>query len=259
MLKWLRRGAKPELAVPLPHSGDRIYAVGDIHGRSDLFEELLTRLRRDADGQTDERRSILVLLGDYVDRGDHSREVLDQILKEAQSDGPWTQIVALRGNHEAALLDFLEDPEKGAAWLSFGGKQTLASYGVPVAKARPDTKELSDMAQALSRAMGDHVSFLNRTARAYRSGDVVFAHAGVASDVPLSDQSEAAVLWGRSDFLEVGPPPGLRVVHGHWDDYEPVVTEQRLCLDTGAYYSGRLTAARLDSDTELIHVDVFDL
>jgi len=186
--------------------------------------------------------------------------VIDLLIAETQNEtGPWDIVVPLRGNHEAALLDFLEDPAKGAAWLSFGGKQTLASYGLPVPKARPDKETLTTLALQLSRAMGPHVRFLNRTARAYCSGGVVFAHSGIDPSVPLNEQSEAAALWGRSAFLEEGPPPGLRVVHGHWDNPEPVVTPQRLCLDTGAYYSGRLTAARLDADTKLITVDVFDL
>lgn len=259
MFGWLRR-AKPateRLARPEPAPGQRIYAIGDVHGRLDLLEALLPKLRADAKAQTDGRQAILVFLGDLVDRGDHSREVLDLVLAEAWF---WAEVVCLRGNHEAALLEFLETPERGAPWLGFGGKQTLASYGVPIPKAiRPDKAELEATAMALSRAMAEHVGFLNRMAPLFRSGDVVLAHAGIDPGVPLEAQTESALLWGRSDFLAAGPPPGLRVVHGHWDNPEPVVTPQRICVDTGAYYSGRLTAVRLDAGTELIRVDVFDL
>lgn len=260
MLNWLRRRSEiSQLVVPLPDAQDRIYAVGDIHGRHDLLAGLLPKLREDARAQSDERRPVLLLLGDYIDRGDHSREVLDLILAESALHGPWDKLIALRGNHEAALLDFLDTPEQGSNWLSFGGKQTLASYGLPVPKARPSKEELTELANGLSRAMGPHVDFLNRTAHAFRSGAVVFAHAGIDPTKNLNEQPEEATLWGRSPFLEQGAPASLRVVHGHWDDPEPVVSAQRICLDTGAYYSGKLTAARLDAGTELITVDVFDL
>src|SRR6056297_111949 len=112
MFNWLRRRSPASTpTTPEPNPGDRIYAIGDIHGRHDLLGEMLARLRDDAAGQGDDRRNILVLLGDYVDRGDHSREVIDLILAEASDPeaGPWDRIIPLRGNHEAALLDFLTD------------------------------------------------------------------------------------------------------------------------------------------------------
>ncbi|MBM9594037.1 metallophosphoesterase [Roseitranquillus sediminis] len=242
--------------TPTPDPGHRLYVVGDVHGRHDLLGALLPRLADDASRQSDGREPWLVLLGDLVDRGDHTRETLE-IAMAAQAE--WPRMVVLRGNHEAALLDFLERPGDGAAWLGFGGRQTLASYGVPVPASQPEANELRAASAALSAAMGAHVAFLERTVSLWRSGDVICAHAGIDPGLPLDAQPEKATLWGRSPFLESGPPSGLRVVHGHWDDPEPVVTPARLCLDTGAYYTGRLTAARLDAGTALIAVDPLEL
>ena len=260
MFSWLRRGRRAGAPpVPKPAPEERIYAIGDVHGRDDLLGKLLPRLADDAAGREavegDGRTPVLVFLGDLVDRGDHTREALDMARAAARD---WARVVYLRGNHEAALLDFLARPETGAPWLGFGGRQTLGSYGVPVPKAQPDPDELRAAAAALARAMGDHVAFLEGMATLYRSGDVVCAHAGIDPARPVEAQSEEATLWGRSDFLQAGPPPGLRVVHGHWADPEPVVGLHRICVDTGAYYSGRLTAVRLDEETALMTVDVFD-
>jgi len=257
MLSWLRPGRRaPEPPTPAPAADHRIYAVGDVHGRHDLLEALLARLEDDAAAHDDARQPILLFVGDLVDRGDHSREVLDLALRARLT---WPQTVVLRGNHEAALLDFVEDPERGAAWLGFGGRQTLASYGVPAPGAGAEPPELHAAAEALAAALGAHARFLRETGLMFRSGDVVFAHSGVDPARPLDAQGESALLWGRSAFLEAGPPEGLRVVHGHWDDPEPTLTPARINVDTGAYYTGRLTAVRLDDETALIAVDGLDL
>jgi serine/threonine protein phosphatase 1 len=257
MFKWLYNSKSSEqLAIPQPHVDHRIYAIGDVHGRDDLLAGLLVKLRADAAQQPDERKPILIFLGDLIDRGDHSKGVLDLALQEIDH---WPEIIFLRGNHEASLLSFLDSPKDGAPWLGFGGKQTLASYGVPVPKINAERDELEQSARALSLAMGPHVGFLNKTVLIYRSGDVIFAHSGIDPEKPLNMQDEKALLWGRSSFLEKGVSADLRVVHGHWDVAEPVVSRNRLGLDTGAYYSGKLTAARLDAGTEIISVDVFDL
>lgn len=261
MIGRLFQRSKPSLepAVPLPDAKDRLFVVGDVHGRSDLLEGLLSKLEVAVAQQEDDRAPVLVFLGDYIDRGDNSREVLEWLLALQDDPGPWAKIVFLRGNHEAAVMDFVEDPTARAAWLGFGGKQTLGSYGIPVPRARPDRQELHDLAATLSGAMGPHLQFLEQTEVMYRSGDVICAHSGIDPEVPLDQQTESALLWGRSDFLEEGPPPGLRVVHGHWDNPEEVVTPARICVDTGAYYSGRLTAVQLDEDTQILRADVFDL
>lgn len=259
MFQWLRASRGSDVstaAAPQPDPDQRIYAIGDVHGRSDLLAHLLALLAQDRDQCEDARRPVLVFLGDLIDRGDHSREALD-IARAAARD--WPEVVYLRGNHEEALLSFLSDPARGAAWLGYGGKQTLASYGVAVPRMNATTTELTETAQSLRQAMGDHIGFLDDMPLLHRSGDVIFAHAGIDPTRAFAEQTEEALLWGRSEFLQLGAPAGTRVVHGHWDDPTAVVTPSRLGLDTGAYYTGLLTAARLDAQTTLIQANVFDI
>jgi len=264
MLRWLRPSPEEAAApTPAPAPDTRLYAVGDIHGRADLLAALLPRLEADArTRKADGRRTVLVFLGDYVDRGDHSRAVLDLL---AAAGSGWAEPVFLRGNHEAALLDFLTGPETGAEWLAFGGLQTLASYGVPIPAPLPagDTPAgaavLRETAARLGLAMGEHIRFLARTHRLYRSGDVICSHAGIDPARPLEAQDDDALLWGRPDLPSRATPPGLRVVHGHFDGDAAVVTPGRICVDTGAYYSGRLTAVRLDAEETLLWADIADL
>ena len=103
----------------------------------------------------------------------------------------------------------------------------------------------------LQAAMGDHLAFMRRLPLSYRSGDVLCVHAGIDPENPDGLDVDT-VLWGKARFPETGPVDGLRVVHGHYDAAEPVITDGRICVDTGAYYSGRLTAVRLDNDTGVI-------
>lgn len=237
--------------VPGPAPGDRLYVVGDIHGRADLLKVMLRRIAADfAFRIADGRQPKVVVLGDLIDRGDNSRQVVG-LLKGLLGPGPLGELIVLKGNHEAALLQFLEAPETGATWLRFGGMQTLASYGVPVPAGKPDTATLRDLATRLRDAMGDDLAFLRDLPLSWRSGDVLCTHAGIDPENP-DGRDEEVVLWGRAHFPETGPVPGLRVVHGHYDAPEPVVTEGRICVDTGAYYTGQLTAVRLDAETGLL-------
>jgi serine/threonine protein phosphatase 1 len=231
---------------------ERVYAVGDVHGRADLLAEMLVRIVEDAASRRNGRQARLVFLGDYVDRGERSRNVLD-LLVALPARLPGFAVTCLRGNHEAAMLDFLDHPERGAGWLRFGGVQTLASYGIAAPGLGAGAAALERTRDALAAALGPHAAWLAACPLLARSGGVVFAHAGIDPGRALDAQSEAAVLWGRSGFLHRGDP-GHLVVHGHYAAPAPVMTARRLCLDTGAYHSGRLTAARLDDATEFLTV-----
>lgn len=247
-----KRGVgKTPTPVPRPAPGDRLYVVGDVHGRADLLEVMLRRIAADfAFRITDSRRPKVIVLGDIIDRGDNSREAVEQ-LKTSVGPGPLGELIVLKGNHEAALLRFVEAPERGSSWLRFGGMQTLASYGVSIPPGTLDTAAYRDLAARLRRAMGDHLPFLQSLPLTWRSGDVLCVHAGIDPENPAA-LDEDIVLWGNARFPETGPVAGLRVVHGHYDAAEPVITDGRICVDTGAYYTGRLTAVRLDDDTGLI-------
>lgn len=247
------------VSVPRVAQTDRIYAVGDIHGRADLLNEMFKRIAMDAAEHKDSRNPRIILLGDYIDRGDNSRDVIDLMISvmEALPEG---RLEFLLGNHEAALLAFLQDPSRYSEWLRFGGLQTLSSYRVAPPKPNPTDAELVSVADALRASMGKaHLDFMMSLKRYLTSGDVIFAHAGLETGVPLAAQNDDAILWGRSDFIETGGVEGQRVIHGHYDAAEPVILPTRVCVDTGAYYSGRLTAIRLDEGEELITVDALDI
>jgi serine/threonine protein phosphatase 1 len=236
---------------------ERIYAVGDVHGRFDLLVALIEKIELDAKTRSTDRRHRIIFLGDYIDRGDHSREVLERLILLRQLLG--TRCEFLSGNHEAALLGFLDDPLEGRSWLDFGGRQTLASYGIAVPSTQPDRAGLVALRDALHGAMGEHVTFLRDLSRFARSGDVLFVHAGLDPAFPLEAQPDAALFWGLIDKGEISGLPGYRMVHGHYANREPVSEKDRICVDTGAYFTGRLTAVRLGDEDAFLHVDVCDL
>lgn len=226
---------------PKVAEGERIYAIGDVHGRIDLLDRLLDKIADDMAQHQDGRTAKLVLLGDYVDRGEASAAVLAKV-EALFADGA----VCLMGNHEAALIDFIEAPVEGARWLDFGGLQTLASYGIGLANRR-DLHGLSGAARALGEAMGAHLALLREHLAPYhQSGDVVFVHAALDPTRTLSEQTEDALLWGDEDFVRKGWRDGTLVVHGHYASPEVVCAQGRICVDTGAYYTNVLTALRLD-------------
>ena len=238
-------------AVPRVDPNDRIYAIGDIHGRVDVLYQMIELVVADVEKFQDNRMPRLVFLGDYIDRGDNSREVID-ILTMIEKELVFEGVDCLLGNHEAALLAFVDNPSQAHSWLRFGGMQTLASYSVAPPSPQFGAHELVSVRDALVDGLGPHLQFLRACKTVVASGDVIFAHAGLDPDRPITEQPQDAVLWGRSGFLDSGGIPGKRVVHGHYDGPEPVVLPHRVCVDTGAYYTGRLTAVRLDDDATLL-------
>jgi serine/threonine protein phosphatase 1 len=229
----------PAARVP---AGRLVYAVGDIHGRADLLIRLLEDLRADMARGGYEGRPILIFLGDYIDRGFQSKDVIDVLLSDALS--PF-ETYFLKGNHEAAMLQFLSDPSIGPRWAEFGGAETLVSYGIRPPRTRTSLDEWSVASEELHRALpSEHLHFLSNLDLSVRLGDYVFVHAGIRPGVPLDQQSEHDLLWIREDFLNDRKPLGAVVVHGHTPATRPYKDGRRVGLDTGAYLSGRLTAAR---------------
>ncbi|WP_424928676.1 metallophosphoesterase [Amaricoccus tamworthensis] len=246
-------GEDGTVSEPKIFPDERIYAVGDIHGRDDLLLAMFEAIGNDITAHSDNRVARLVFLGDLIDRGDHSRNVLDIITKTIAAEKE-NNIICLRGNHEQALLDFIRDPLVKRGWLQFGGLQTIGSYGLTAPRGRTSDAELTRLRDELKQAMGPHLDFLSTLPLSFRSGDVFFAHAGIDPARPLSDQSERALLWGKSSFLTEDGLPGVKVVHGHYDSADVVSTPGRICVDLGAYYSGCLCAVRLDDEVNVIKV-----
>lgn len=243
MLRFLsrRRASGGEKAFTPIESDGLVYAVGDIHGRVDLLERLLTRIAEDLAGHGGPAE--IVFLGDYVDRGDDSRKVLD-VLNE-MADLSDARPVFLMGNHEQMLLEFLRDPTRGARWIRYGGLQTLMSYGVGGATAQGEA-EFEKLRDRLAEAMAHHVPFLERLSLKHRSGNVLFVHAAADPQLPPEDQEPETLLWGCPSFDRVQRTDGLWVVHGHTIVSKPRTDAGRVSIDTGAYYSGQLTAARIE-------------
>ena len=245
----------PALSVA---ADERVYAIGDIHGRCDLLIAMLDKIHQDAVAQQDDRRTRLVLLGDYIDRGDQSNEVLETLA--ALCADRIAGVTPLMGNHEAALLKFLSDPVANSEWLNYGARQTLASYGITQKSANPNPDERQKIRNDLRWAMGVHATFLENLHPLARSGDVVFAHAGFRPPIEggSTELDLDSVLWGYPEFLTEQPVAGVRVVHGHYDNVRPISLPGRVCVDTGAYYSGVLTAVRLDDGETILSVKTSD-
>ncbi|BBK39658.1 metallophosphoesterase [Allostella sp. ATCC 35155] len=232
---------------PRVPDGTLVYAIGDVHGRDDLLGALHDRIAADAAGRN-ARRRLLVHLGDYVDRGPASRQVLDRL---AGAPPPGFESVALKGNHEAFLLAFLHGREAAAGWLLNGGGATLASYGVEP----PDPWDSEDVDRAREQfraALPDrHRSFLSGLRLLHQEGDYLFVHAGIRPWAPLDRQVEADLLWIREPFLEWPKAFGPVVVHGHTITNAPDVRANRIGIDTGAFGTGVLTALALQGDSRI--------
>lgn len=220
----------------------RIYAIGDIHGRADLLQRLLDKIDDDdaRRGAVAERR--LVFLGDYIDRGPLSREVID-ILIDGLPDRFATDF--LRGNHEEMLLQAQHDDQAAALWLLNGGEETIASY------LRGRSEGLGDPPSPdwVARMLGEtHLRLLNGLAGKVAYGHYLFVHAGVRPGHPLDQQTPHDLAWIREPFLSSTADFGAIVVHGHTPVAQPVVRPNRIGIDTGAWMSERLTAVRLEGD-----------
>jgi serine/threonine protein phosphatase 1 len=224
--------------------GVRIYAVGDIHGRADLLGRMLKQIDADLAENTP-RHVIQVFLGDYVDRGPASRQVLDLLIERESTH----RSVFLKGNHESLLASFPGDPSILDAWQRLGGLETLMSYGITPsinANAPVQTQLAIAFAQAFPES---HLRFLGNLKTSFTCGDYFFAHAGVRPGVPLTEQREEDLLWIRQEFLLCEDNFSKIVVHGHTPVLQPDIRPNRINIDTGAYATGRLTCLVLEADT----------
>ncbi len=232
--------------------GTRVYAVGDCHGCLAALRGLRAAIvadstRADAEAPRADRR-VVVYLGDYIDRGPDSRGIVELLIGAPLAD---FQSVHLLGNHEAFMRGFLDGDDVAAVWLMNGGGATLRSYGLDVAAINGpwpggDAPALRD---ALSSAVPEsHRAFLNGLALSHVEGDYFFVHAGVRPGVPLAAQGENDLLWIRESFLGSTVDHGKVVVHGHSPAREPESLANRIGIDTGACYGGKLTALVLEDD-----------
>lgn len=247
MRSLFRRSSAPEPSSqsrPLAPAPDQpVFVVGDVHGCADLMERLLHRIDTyiEAEKLTN---PLLAFVGDLVDFGPESRIVLNR-LQGLSQEFP-NNFVCLMGNHERMLLDFLDQPERKAArWLRAGGPATLASFGLlPPADKTPEAYHAC--AQALSRAMGSElVGWLRSRPLSWQSGSLWVVHAAADPRVAMPEQSDRVLLWGHPEFEVMGRKDGAWVAHGHHAVETPVARDGRISVDTGAWETGRLTAAAI--------------
>jgi len=221
--------------------GMRIYAIGDVHGRADLLDRLARKISADLTARPC-TQALTVFVGDYVDRGLDSRGVLERL---SRGDFP-TPIVALRGNHEEAMLRFLDDAPALPQWVMFGGLMTLAAYGVDPGEEMRRGGAPAVQAAFLARLPQPHRRFLDETRYSAEYGDYFFCHAGVRPHVPLDRQDPGDLMWIRYEFLEYKGDFGKVVVHGHTPHTKVESLPNRINLDTHAFRSGVLTAVALE-------------
>jgi serine/threonine protein phosphatase 1 len=232
-----RNGHQPEGA-----RGYRAYVVGDIHGRLDLLEEILAKIHAELQHRPS-RRTLLVFLGDLIDRGPASAQVIERLRTYRR---PGIKPVFLLGNHEEVLLRILNgESDLITKWRWFGGSECLQSYGV-------DPERLAGLSanEALSLVRGaipdNHVEFLESFADSCRFGDYLFVHAGIRPGIELEQQRQADLRWIREPFLEDPADHGFVVVHGHTIASQVQERPNRIGIDTGAYRTGVLSALAIE-------------
>lgn len=221
----------------------RIYAVGDIHGCSGLLRALLKLIVTDDLQRHDVEIKKLIFLGDYVDRGPNSKETLDILLHELPEG---FDTIFLKGNHEAILLEALEDQKKADMWLINGGIETLASYGIKKPsgdKGFTIEKQLHSFKKSL---LPEHLAFLTTLQLSHQCGDYFFAHAGIDPDRSLDQQTDRDLMWIRDPFIYSNRDFGKIVVHGHTPVRDVAIKNNRIGIDTGAVYGRKLTALILE-------------
>lgn len=244
--------AQPEETFPPARIPDDtcLYAVGDVHGRLDLLRQMQALILQDAAALPEQTRRIVVYLGDYIDRGDASKGVVDLLLNAPL---PGFETIHLKGNHESAMADFLTNPTPGHLWTVYGGLSTVVSYGIRMPNTHHPSSETYayTLRDKLMEALpAEHTTFYSGLRIRFQIGDYFFVHAGIRPGVALAAQDPNDLLWIREPFLNDRQKHEHVIVHGHTDTKEPVMAGNRIGIDTGAYYSGRLTCLVLAGETQ---------
>ncbi len=252
---WFKRGKPEDTGSGHPHhsppnlagtgltDGERIYAIGDIHGRLELLEQLQAMIGAEIER---DRPAVcrLVYVGDYIDRGGKSREVIERLIHPPAF---LPRAVLLRGNHEQTLLDCLDNHARLSEWLGFGGLETMMSYGVDPALLR-NRSATGAIMDAFEKAAAAHLDFFDSLPCSAEFGPYFFCHAGVRPGVRLDRQSPQDLMWIRQEFLDSPADFGRIIIHGHTPAPAPDVRHNRINIDTGAYATRKLTAIVLEGE-----------
>ena len=248
----MRRLTRPNLASsrlsrsvsrPRVPDGTRVYVVGDIHGRLDLLDEKLHKIAA-YNSERPPAESTLVFVGDYVDRGVHSKGVIDRLVDVSSR----VNMVSILGNHEQMLLDFLADPAVLLDWVALGGLATLLSYGLRPS-LQPGDDECARLSQELRERISDeHLMFLGSLRPSHTIGDYFFVHAGIRPGIALDKQDKNDLIWIRGEFTQSRLDHTKVIVHGHTPVARPEIKKNRINIDTGAYATGLLTCLVLEGE-----------
>lgn len=230
--------------TPRMEEGLRVYAIGDVHGCLDLLLELREMIKEDL-RKHPVGRSVELFLGDYIDRGPSSREVLEHLLTSAPV---CSERVCLKGNHEQTLLEFLDDPDRLKHWARYGGMAMMRSYGVEEGTPMTSAACNGIHKQFVAAFPDEHEKFCRHLQTSASYGDYFFAHAGVRPGVALDKQSDHDLMWIRDEFLSSKKYHGKLIVHGHTPAKQPEVHTNRINIDTCAYGSGILTCLVLEDE-----------
>lgn len=225
-------------SLPPPEPLERLYVIGDVHGHADLLHKLLDKITAD-DGAA---QSQIVFVGDYIDRGPDSATVLKTVETLCRDENA----VALKGNHEAMAMRAAFDGSGVKGWLTHGGEETLMSFGIKTPDIANEEDAASLMAKFREKLDLGAGRFLQSLPLQFQSGNIFVSHAGADPKTSLDKQTDSHLMWGKA-----GPEPAMRrdgtyVAFGHFARSEAAVINGHILVDTGAYFSGRLTAARID-------------
>ena len=240
MLTWLKSLRRRGFRYPPGPEGVVLYAIGDIHGRSDCLERVHRMIDRDIAERGSRELAVEIYVGDYVDRGPDAKGVIDRLIARSAA----TSVIALRGNHEILMESFLRGLTPFEAWRPLGGLETILSYGVDARKLLAtggvNPQHVADKIPAV------HLRFLSTLKDRYAIGRYAFVHAGLRPGVPFERQTIDDLAWIRDDFLNCSDDFGFVVVHGHTPAPNVEFFRNRINIDTGAYVTNRLSVLRID-------------
>lgn len=254
MLSWFsKKQSKVGEASPpifrLPE-GVRVYAVGDIHGRAAQLQQMLAWIEQDAKTAGDQR-VMEVFLGDYIDRGADSKQVIDQLIAPSPKGH---ERICLMGNHEHIMLEFLEEPQLYRSWSHHGALATLMSYGVELPRDVSEDPSIIIHAQLCDLLPPAHAEWLQSLRTHYELGDYYFTHAGVNPDVPLAGQDPSDLMWIRSGFIDEENYFEKYIVHGHTPCAEPELLPNRANLDVSNADTPQLACLVLEGEERRVQV-----
>ncbi|MBL1436676.1 MAG: serine/threonine protein phosphatase [Rhodobacteraceae bacterium] len=238
---WSIFGGTPPRIVDMERHEGVAYVIGDIHGSLNLLKGLERKILADAKGQNEQ--SLLICIGDMIDRGPDSFSVLEHVMAPPPEG---FQRICLMGNHEEMMLKFLKSPGKAQVWLDFGGYETLCSYGLLAREIQLAQGNARKMKLLLDRVIPrKHSAFLRALPHGIQLKDFVIAHAGGNPARPFGRQSVQDLLWGAHTFLEATVRGDKPIVCGHYFVDAPRYAAEKIAIDTGAYKTGVLTAVKL--------------